>query len=113
MEKNYDYVKDWRKRTKLRAVKAFGGKCGICGYNKCISVLEFHHMDPTKKKFTIGSSNVTSWKKIVAELRKCVCLCSNCHTEVECGLTLVPLDIAVFNEEFADYIKKKNKLGFI
>ena len=46
---------------KVKAVEYKGGKCEICGYNKCgkceicgydkcIDALEFHHLDPQKKK---------------------------------------------------------------
>lgn len=30
-----------------------GNACEICGYNKCISALEFHHKNSTTKEFTI------------------------------------------------------------
>ena len=36
-----------RKIIKKWAVEEKGGKCSICGYNKCIEALEFHHLDPT------------------------------------------------------------------
>lgn len=38
---------------KLKAIKYKGGKCEICGYNKNTAALEFHHIDPTQKDFTI------------------------------------------------------------
>lgn len=28
-----------------------GGKCECCGYNKNLSALEFHHINPDEKKF--------------------------------------------------------------
>jgi hypothetical protein len=28
---------------KKQAVKMKGGKCSICGYDKCIDALQFHH----------------------------------------------------------------------
>lgn len=62
-----------------------GGKCAICGYNRCLLALEFHHLDPLEKDFSI-SSRMTSWKAIVKELDKCVLLCANCHREVHDGL---------------------------
>lgn len=36
---------------------------------------------------------------MVAEVRKCVLLCHNCHTEVHHGITLIPPDIQRFDEE--------------
>ena len=38
-----DRSKNSKKRNKVRAVDVMGGKCCICGYNKCLSALEFHH----------------------------------------------------------------------
>lgn len=37
-----------RKERKRKLVELKGGKCEICGYNKCIEALEFHHLDTCK-----------------------------------------------------------------
>ncbi len=76
-----------RRRRELRekAVAYLGGKCSICGYNKCVSAFDFHHINALEKDFTI-SAKMTSWKAIEKELLKCVLLCSNCHREVHDGL---------------------------
>ncbi len=58
-----------------------GGCCEICGYNKCISALEFHHKDPSLKDFTISKFKRKITQKIINELNKCELLCSNCHRE--------------------------------
>ena len=29
--------------------KMAGGKCSVCGYDKCLYALDFHHLDPDKK----------------------------------------------------------------
>ena len=71
-----------RRSMKKQAVKILGGKCMICGYNKCIDALEFHHKDPTKKEFKIGSGNTMSWKEYRLEVQKCLLVCSNCHKEI-------------------------------
>lgn len=47
-------IKKWRTITKQRIVDAFGGKCGICGYNRCNSVLALHHLVPNEKTFSFG-----------------------------------------------------------
>lgn len=46
--------KSYYKQVKLKAIEYKGGKCQICGYNKCTGALEFHHLDPTKKDFNIS-----------------------------------------------------------
>jgi hypothetical protein len=98
-------VKDWRVRTKARIVEAMGGKCNICGYNKCEKALELHHLNPAEKKFSLASirGNPKSWSTIVEELKKCVLLCANCHREVEAKLVTLPEKLTSFNEVYTDY----------
>ena len=72
--------------NKKQWVEYLGGKCKICGYQKNINALQFHHIDPTKKEFTIGCNHSKSFKNIVNELDKCVLLCANCHFELHGGL---------------------------
>ena len=40
-----------------------GGKCQRCGYNTCLKALEFHHLDPSKKDFTISNSPHMAFEK--------------------------------------------------
>lgn len=84
---NYRRVKSFRNRLKERAVEYKGGKCVLCGYNRCIKSFDFHHLDPKEKDFTIGSNSSISWDKLKIELDKCVLLCANCHREVHAGYT--------------------------
>jgi hypothetical protein len=92
-------VVQFRQRRKKWAVEAFGGKCGICGYNKCVEALEFHHLDPSQKEFTLTAS-VANRQVFVEELKKCVCLCSNCHREVHSGIAKIPDNMLKFDESF-------------
>lgn len=79
-----------RKLIKKLAIEYKGGKCQICGYNKCERALEFHHKNPDEKSFGLGAKGLTrSWEKTKIELDKCVLLCANCHREVEAGLIAV------------------------
>ena len=67
---------------KRRAVELLGGACSECGYDKCLNALHFHHLDPSKKSFGIGTRiSHYSWKRIEGEVSKCVLLCANCHFE--------------------------------
>ena len=59
--------------------------CGLCP-EKEACCLDAHHPDPTKKDLNIGDFRKYSPKRIAAELRKCVCLCKNCHAKVHAGL---------------------------
>lgn len=65
--------------------EARGGKCIRCGYDKCIKALEFHHIDPSKKDFTISNDHFKLLDAI-AESKKCILICSNCHKELHDGL---------------------------
>ncbi len=78
-------VVNWRKRKKEELVLYKGGKCNICGYDKCIEALAFHHLDPMEKDFNIGGK---SWaiETLKKEADKCILVCHNCHTEIHQGL---------------------------
>ncbi len=71
-----------RKRNRFAALLYKGNKCKICLYDKCIPALEFHHIDPSSKKFTISSGIDKGWRKIKSELDKCILVCPNCHKEI-------------------------------
>jgi transposase len=88
-----DRVSQRRQVVKRKLVEEAGGKCSICGYDRCQQALEFHHLDPSLKEFDLGRKGVTrSLARSRAEARKCVLLCANCHREVEAGITAVPLN---------------------
>ena len=58
----------------------------VCGYDRCIEALEFHHIDPTKKDFGISSKGYArSWEKVKNEIERCVLLCANCHRGFHAG----------------------------
>jgi hypothetical protein len=58
--------------------------CSICGYNKCNASLDFHHVNPQNKKFSVIVSNLIREKHIlIEELNKCILVCKNCHYEIE------------------------------
>lgn len=76
------YLKSYREKLKDRCVEYKGGKCIICGYNKCNRSLDFHHRNPEEKDFGIGSSKVINWEQIKIELNKCDLVCKNCHGEI-------------------------------
>lgn len=80
-----DYIKQWRTKLKEKLVLYKGGKCTICGYNKCIQAMEFHHLIPSEKEFNIGESGY-GFEKIKKEVDKCVLLCNRCHVELHNGL---------------------------
>lgn len=71
------------KEHRRRAVALLGGACSRCGITlEC--VLDFHHLDPAEKDPGYRSLRCWGWKRIVAELAKCVLLCKNCHAIEHC-----------------------------
>ncbi len=72
-----------RKKIRRMSVEYKGGRCEICGYDRCIEALDFHHRDTVGKDFSISSKGYTrSWKRVMEELDKCMILCANCHREL-------------------------------
>lgn len=54
--------------------------CAKCG-EKRFYLLDFHHIHPEEKKFTISDASNTKIETLQKELDKCILLCANCHRE--------------------------------
>ena len=67
---------------KTKAIEYLGGKCEICGYDKNISALDFHHKNPEEKEISVSLLYQYSWERMKEELDKCQLLCANCHREL-------------------------------
>jgi transposase-like protein len=79
-----------RRRMKEILVAEAGGRCSICGYDRYIGALQFHHRDGEAKEFGVASRGHTrSLTAARAEAAKCVLLCANCHSEVEAGIVRI------------------------
>ena len=74
----------------IEAVDYLGGKCSICNYDKYIGALEFHHINPAEKDFTIAELKLSSFERIKNELDKCLLVCANCHREIHGGKIEIP-----------------------
>lgn len=91
-----------------------GGKCECCGYDKNIAALEFHHKDPSQKKFTLCSRNLERFsdEEILEEFNKCLLLCSNCHAELH-HPELDVSNISNLREQCKSIKYRKKHLGLI
>lgn len=71
-------------KRKLELISLKGGKCELCGYSKNMTVLCFHHIDPSMKSRKLDSRSLSNgkWEDILREAEKCSLLCSNCHLEL-------------------------------
>ena len=76
-----------RKQQREKLKIAFGGKCSVCNYNRCLSALDFHHINPKTKVGTVGKLHCSKGKKhAYEEAKKCILLCGNCHHELHSGI---------------------------
>lgn len=76
------YIGAHKRRIKQILVKEHGGKCVRCGYDRNIKALQFHHINPKEKEFSL-SQTTRSLQSARKEMKKCILLCANCHVEVE------------------------------
>lgn len=69
-----------RYRERLKAfIEELGGECNHCGFKEN---LEFDHIDPSTKLFTITQKLVSApLADLKEELEKCQLLCTDCHKE--------------------------------
>jgi hypothetical protein len=82
----------WRRKQRIKQILVAenGGRCQACGYDRCMSVLVFHHLDPSTKSFEMSTGTGRSLKAFREEAKKCILLCANCHSEIESGLLQSP-----------------------
>jgi transposase len=81
-----------RRKVKAILVAEAGGRCVICGYDRYLGALAFHHLDPVQKRLHVSADgNGYALDTLGAEATKCVVLCANCHAEVEGGVASVPI----------------------
>ena len=109
---NAQLVKDFRRRRKENLIKVLGSKCCLCGYDKCVGALEFHHINEKNKKFQLSSGNCHNLEKDLEEVKKCILVCANCHREIH--TTNIYKDINLwdfqnYNEDFEKQLKEENK----
>lgn len=68
----------------IQGVKTLMG-CMVCGENSHYSVLDYHHLHDDKD-LNLGQSKGLSLVRIITEIKKCVCLCANCHRKVHVNI---------------------------
>jgi len=70
------YSREYYHRKRREYVAQLGGVCKGCG---CSTNLQFDHIRPLDKCFSVGKILSHSKKEILEELNKCQLLCSYCH----------------------------------
>jgi hypothetical protein len=85
------YKKHNQKRRKERKEwflkQLIGRSCSICKEAEQ-SCLDFHHLDPHKKDERVSRllNEFRSLERILAEMDKCILICSNCHRKLHAGI---------------------------
>lgn len=76
------YMREYMLRRYVRrreeAIVLLGGRCVVCGAEEN---LEFDHINPEEKDFTIGSGSSFSDERWNKEISKCQLLCNTCHMD--------------------------------
>ncbi len=88
-----DKVRVRREAKKRSLIISLGGACQICGYDKIMRNLAFHHLSDKEMGLCTRGFQL-SWDKILLEVEKCVLVCHNCHGEIHEGY----IDILVIKE---------------
>ena len=102
-------ISDFRRRRKINLIKVCGDQCNICGYNKTVSALEFHHIIPQNKKYGVSSGTCHQLEDDLIEIQKCILVCANCHREIHEGLYSEDflLEKKIFKKEIAEQLIKE------
>jgi len=87
-----------KQKVKRTLVEEAGGRCAVCGYDRCIVNLSFHHVDPATKSFPLSMDVGKGLPAFREEARKCVLVCANCHGEIEAGMVASPPAGATFGD---------------
>ena len=72
------YLRERWNTRRSSAIEKLGGKCVNCGSKE---MLEFDHIDPSTKLFTLSKVPFASEVRWQNELSKCQLLCHDCHKE--------------------------------
>lgn len=100
---------NYRRRRKDNLIKVCGNQCNICGYHKTNSALEFHHINAEEKLYGISSNGTChDLEKDLAEIKKCILVCANCHREIHDKLFSEEelYKYKVYNEDIANQLRE-------
>lgn len=80
-----EYTMKLGREKRQYAVAKLGGKCIHCGFDKWLSSLDIHHLNPEVKDSKFAQMRGWSLTRIDKEIEKCVLLCRNCHAAYHNG----------------------------
>ncbi len=106
------YCMERWKSIKLKATGLFENKCCKCGYDKNLAAMDFHHLDPSIKEYNWNRLCKRPWVNIVAELKKCILVCKNCHAELHNpnqNVDKISIKTLIIDREKIIYLKPTGK----
>ena len=106
---NSENVVNFIKRRKANLRSVFHSKCCLCGFDEVQEALEFHHINPEEKEFSIGNglNQTKALSAQLAEIKKCILVCSNCHRGIHANIYQIPNNWEDFyDEEIAEQLLK-------
>jgi len=98
----FNKIKGGRK-LKQDLINRYGNKCSICGYDKNMATLVFHHTNDKKFGLSIKEISNHTMYDVEQEVKKCILVCQNCHAELHNKHLFMPL---TRKETNTDLIKK-------
>lgn len=101
-----------KKDAKDLALYIHGNRCRVCGYDKCTSALEFHHVLKHSKEFSISKiPEDCTVKDFIEEMSKGIYLCCMCHREYHAGLLKLPDDIQLTTRQIRSMFKMNHVMS--
>ena len=97
-QKKYQkYVSSSVKKAYHRGHDLVNRHKSLCGCQKCGDkrywLIDYHHIDPSQKEFPVAYYKTGSIRKLKSEIRKCITLCRNCHTDFHFQEKLIRITI--------------------
>lgn len=107
------YQKEKVKRVRIKVHKLVGTACWRCGFDlgmDGVGVLDFHHVNPENKNFSLYVRNMCNraWKVVLPEIKKCTLLCCRCHRMFELGLISQAEIKELYEKEWTKRNSKRN-----
>jgi transposase len=65
-----------RRKVKTILVEEAGGVCCICGYDRNMRALHFHHVDPSQKRHEMNAKGVAIASRSCGSRRRSACFCA-------------------------------------
>jgi hypothetical protein len=96
--------KEYRIKRRQEFIELLGGKCIKCNSTED---LEFDHIDPETKLFSIGNIWWKSYTILLEEVKKCQLLCYDCHKEKTIKERSLPEDRPIKHGTLTAYTSRK------